>query len=137
MTCSQDGSIRTFDTRRLEHSTIIYESRSPILRILPSPTYYLSAFGVDKKLLVFDLRMPREVLEEFQCNSELIGMGWSDEETLFVGLNSGQILLKRIMNGSWVACDGDPVNGLSVCRSIGNGCCLSYTAGKTLTSIDY
>jgi len=58
-----DGSVRMFDLRSLEHSTIVYESRNldPLLRLewnRQDPNY-LATFAVDsRRTVVLDIRVP-------------------------------------------------------------------------------
>ncbi|GMT08860.1 hypothetical protein PFISCL1PPCAC_157, partial [Pristionchus fissidentatus] len=58
-----DGSIRLFDLRHLEHSTIVYEdpARSPLVRIdwNKMDANYLATIAKDsKEIVIVDLRMP-------------------------------------------------------------------------------
>jgi len=58
-----DGSVRMFDLRSLEHSTIIYESPNldPLLRLAwnKQDAHYLSTFMVDsRRTIILDIRMP-------------------------------------------------------------------------------
>lgn len=61
--CGADGSIRMFDTRQLEHSTIIYEvpDKLPLLRIgwNSQDPNYLATFGMERNsILILDVRVP-------------------------------------------------------------------------------
>jgi len=58
-----DGSVRLFDLRNLEHSTIIYESpdMSPLLRLCwnRQDDYYLATMSTDStKAVILDIRVP-------------------------------------------------------------------------------
>jgi WD repeat-containing protein 68 len=58
-----DGSVRMFDLRSLEHSTIIYESQDlvPLLRLAwnRQDSNYLATFALDaSKVVVLDIRVP-------------------------------------------------------------------------------
>lgn len=62
-TCSADGSVRVFDTRRLEHCTVVYENPSakPMLRIAWNQvdSYYLAAISAESNdVVIFDVRYP-------------------------------------------------------------------------------
>eukprot|EP00011_Vannellida_sp_DIVA3-517-6-12_P014096 CAMPEP_0114612354 /NCGR_PEP_ID=MMETSP0168-20121206/4579_1 /TAXON_ID=95228 ORGANISM="Vannella sp., Strain DIVA3 517/6/12" /NCGR_SAMPLE_ID=MMETSP0168 /ASSEMBLY_ACC=CAM_ASM_000044 /LENGTH=322 /DNA_ID=CAMNT_0001823337 /DNA_START=173 /DNA_END=1138 /DNA_ORIENTATION=- len=61
--CGADGSVRTFDLRKLEHSTIIYEAPdfSPLLRVAwnKQDDNYLAVVCMDSaKAVVLDRRVP-------------------------------------------------------------------------------
>jgi len=58
-----DGSVRLFDLRNLEHSTITYESEglSPILRLAwnkKDPHYIATVVADSPKTIILDIRMP-------------------------------------------------------------------------------
>ena len=58
-----DGSVRMFDLRHLEHSTIIYEDpqHSSLLRLAWSKqnSYFLATFAVDSnEIIILDIRVP-------------------------------------------------------------------------------
>jgi WD repeat-containing protein 68 len=59
----EDGSVRHFDLRDLEHSTIIYESpdQSPLLRVAwnKQDPNYLATIMMDKnEVVILDIRVP-------------------------------------------------------------------------------
>jgi WD repeat-containing protein 68 len=61
--CGADGSVRMFDLRSLEHSTIIYESPKldPLLRLEwnKQDPNYLATFMVDsRRTIILDIRVP-------------------------------------------------------------------------------
>lgn len=61
-TCSSDGSVRLFDTRQLEHSTVQYESpvNNPILRVMWNRTdpNYLAVLTMDSpNISILDTRI--------------------------------------------------------------------------------
>lgn len=61
--CGADGSVRMFDLRSLEHSTIIYESPNldPLLRLEwnKQDPNYLATFMVDsRRTIILDIRVP-------------------------------------------------------------------------------
>merc|ERR1712238_43080 len=58
-----DGSLRMFDLRQLDHSTIIYESPglSPLLRLEwnKQDPNYIATFAVDsRRTIILDVRVP-------------------------------------------------------------------------------
>lgn len=62
-TCGADGSVRLFDLRSLEHSTILYESQglTPLLRISwnKQDPNYLATLSMDSnKIMILDIRSP-------------------------------------------------------------------------------
>ena len=65
--CGEDGSVRQFDLRDLEHSTIIYESpnNEPLLRVEwnKKNTFYLAAIQQNSNnVMILDLRSPMKVV---------------------------------------------------------------------------
>ena len=58
-----DGSVRLFDLRSLEHSTIIYESRDlmPLLRLSwnrQDPNYLATIMSDSPRTVILDIRVP-------------------------------------------------------------------------------
>lgn len=59
----EDGSVRHFDLRDLEHSTIIYESedQSPLLRVAwnkVDPNYLATIMMDSNYVIILDIRVP-------------------------------------------------------------------------------
>ena len=59
----EDGSVRHFDLRDLEHSTIIYESedQSPLLRVAwnkQDPNYLATIMMDSNQVIILDIRVP-------------------------------------------------------------------------------
>ncbi|PHH65374.1 hypothetical protein CDD81_2478 [Ophiocordyceps australis] len=106
VSCGQDGSVRMFDLRSLEHSTIIYEptgkedrgtdnggrvspsaaqqtmtSPPPLLRLATSPhdTHLLATFAVDSSTIrILDVRQPGQALLELRGHTGPINcLEWS------------------------------------------------------------
>ncbi|APA06802.1 hypothetical protein sscle_02g015720 [Sclerotinia sclerotiorum 1980 UF-70] len=107
VSCGADGSVRMFDLRSLEHSTIIYEPTSkddkdlspgggrisptlaqqtmsyapPLLRLAASPhdTHLLATFSQDSNIIrILDVRQPGQALLELQGHSAAINcIEWS------------------------------------------------------------
>lgn len=78
-----DGSVRMFDLRSLEHSTIIYESPdlSPLLRICwnKQDSNYLATFMLDgHKVVVLDIRVPSVPAAELRGHQTSVNsMTWA------------------------------------------------------------
>lgn len=69
-----DGSIRVFDLRNLEHSTIIYESQDgvPLLRLSwnKQDPNYVATFMMDSpKIIVLDVRVPSYPVAELSAHA--------------------------------------------------------------------
>ncbi|EPQ67457.1 Bgt-2321 [Blumeria graminis f. sp. tritici] len=107
VSCGADGSVRMFDLRSLEHSTIIYEPSSkdekdssanggrisptlaqqtmsyapPLLRLATSPhdTHLLATFSQDSKIIrILDVRQPGQALLELKGHAAAINcIEWS------------------------------------------------------------
>ncbi|KAK1922636.1 putative transparent testa glabra 1 protein [Papiliotrema laurentii] len=96
-----DGSLRAFDLRQLEHSTILYESpgSNPLARIAFSNTeqHMLACFGLDdSKTFILDMRSPGQPVAELMGHSAPLGaISWGggppDSES----------------GGGWIASCGD------------------------------
>lgn len=82
-----DGSMRLFDVRSLDHSTIVYESpeNRSLLRVNWNFTdpHYLSTFAINSsKAIIMDVRMPSVPASELKLpssNSEIVDIKWSPE----------------------------------------------------------
>jgi len=67
-----DGSVRVFDTRSLEHSTIVYESSRPLLRISANSrdANLFATFSADSSnVSVIDIRRPGAALEQLDAHA--------------------------------------------------------------------
>jgi WD repeat-containing protein 68 len=101
-----DGSLRAFDLRSLEHSTILYETpppknqpptgrppSSPLLRIAfnPSDPNYMSTFHQDgTDLQILDMRSPGAPVMEMRAHRAPINAaGWSSTESGLVATAGG------------------------------------------------
>ncbi len=82
-TVGADGSLRMFDLRSLEHSTIMYETPggSPLLRLSWNSldTNYLATFATDStKAVVLDTRMPALPVAELGGHTAAVnGVSWA------------------------------------------------------------
>eukprot|EP00796_Vickermania_ingenoplastis_P005473 gene5472-3947_t len=86
-TCSADGSVRLFDLRHMEHSTILYESakyQTPLLRIAwnRQDANYISTFGIDSpEAIIIDVRYPANPVTVLagRHSGPINGMAWSPQ----------------------------------------------------------
>lgn len=94
-----DGSLRAFDLRALEHSTILYETanQTPLARIAFSgkEQHMMACFGLEEqKVLILDMRSPGQPVAELVGHQGALGaIGWG------AGGNS--------TGGGWIASCGE------------------------------
>ncbi|KAH8885794.1 WD40 repeat-like protein [Thozetella sp. PMI_491] len=130
VSCGQDGSVRMFDLRSLEHSTIIYEPTGkddrdanggrisptlaqqtmsnppPLLRLATSPheTHLLATFAQDSNIIrILDVRQPGQALLELRGHGGALNcVEWSPlrRGTLASGGDDCQVLIWDLMNQS-------------------------------------
>jgi WD repeat-containing protein 68 len=126
VSCGADGSVRMFDLRSLEHSTIIYEPTEkneklmspgngspsapasawppPLLRISASPhdAHLLATFSQDSNIVrVLDVRQPGQALLELKGHSaSLNSVEWSPNRrgVLASGADDCLVLLWDLIN---------------------------------------
>jgi len=85
-----DGSVRMFDLRNLEHSTIIYESpdMSSLLRLCwnKQDDYYLATISMDSsKAIILDIRVPSLPAAELQGHSTCINaLAWAPHSSCHI-----------------------------------------------------
>jgi WD repeat-containing protein 68 len=63
----EGGSLRMFDKRNLDHSTIMYETNTPLVRLSWNATdpNYVATFSVDSnRVAVIDIRSPQKAMVE-------------------------------------------------------------------------
>ncbi|KAH7166293.1 WD40-repeat-containing domain protein [Dactylonectria macrodidyma] len=140
VSCGQDGSVRMFDLRSLEHSTIIYEPTGkeerdanggrisptlaqqtmanppPLLRLATSPhdTHLLATFAQDSNIIrILDVRQPGQALLELRGHGGSINsIEWSPlrRGTLASGADDCQVLIWDLLNSN-NPMGGPPLNG--------------------------
>merc|ERR1712137_1024085 len=86
-----DGSVRMFDLRSLEHSTIIYEnnSGSPLLRVAwnKQDDHYLAILSVDSpKAIILDKRVPSIPAAEIEghTSAPLNALSWAPHSSCHI-----------------------------------------------------
>jgi WD repeat-containing protein 68 len=96
-----DGSVRLFDQRNLDHSTIIYETNpsAPLLRVAWNKlnTNVIAAIALDTVgVITFDIRRPSVALKELSHNDSCINsICWSPHtrDNLLCGTSCGTALI--------------------------------------------
>ncbi|KAH8162820.1 hypothetical protein CIB48_g5425 [Xylaria polymorpha] len=147
VSCGQDGSVRMFDLRSLEHSTIIYEPTAkddrdgrisptlaqqtmsnapPLLRLATSPhdTHLLATFAQDSNIIrILDVRQPGQALLELRGHGGSVNsVEWSPgrRALLASGGDDSQVLLWDLMNSTPTA--GPSPNGSGGGRQAPHAC---------------
>eukprot|EP00002_Diphylleia_rotans_P035587 TRINITY_DN7780_c0_g3_i1.p1 TRINITY_DN7780_c0_g3~~TRINITY_DN7780_c0_g3_i1.p1 ORF type:complete len:333 (-),score=53.06 TRINITY_DN7780_c0_g3_i1:330-1328(-) len=100
-TVGADGSLRLFDLRSLEHSTIMYESMhyTPLLRLSwnPQDPNFIATLQMDsRKLIVIDLRMPSIPVVELQGHTRSINtVCWAPNSACHIatGADDGYVFI--------------------------------------------
>ncbi|KAL7668926.1 hypothetical protein ACOME3_009607 [Neoechinorhynchus agilis] len=81
VTAGADGTIRFFDLRHLEHSTIIFEYRSALARVQWNrvDSNFLATFAVDSdEVIILDVRMPFTPLSKLNSHRGLLNaISWA------------------------------------------------------------
>ncbi|KAI9733032.1 MAG: hypothetical protein M1834_003577 [Cirrosporium novae-zelandiae] len=138
--CGADGSVRMFDLRSLEHSTIIYEPSEkpdkgsghsspttqqqtlthapPLLRLAASPhdAHMLATFSQDSNVIrVLDVRQPGQALLELRghgANVNCIEWSPSRRGTLASGADDCQVLIWDLLTQSTSSAPAAGPNGM-------------------------
>ncbi|KAL6929712.1 hypothetical protein ACO0SA_001116 [Hanseniaspora valbyensis] len=81
MTCGNDGSLRLFDLRTLDHSSILYEDseKRPLLSLEVNPldSNKILCFALNSKQLAYiDLRFEKNPLKKISINSNITSCLW-------------------------------------------------------------
>jgi WD repeat-containing protein 68 len=103
-----DGSVRLFDQRNLDHSTIIYETTptAPLLRVAWNKlnTNIIAAIALDSVgVITFDIRRPSTALKELVHNDSCINsICWSPHtrDNLLCGTSCGTALIWDMKDSS-------------------------------------
>jgi WD40 repeat protein len=92
---SEDGSLRLFDTRDLDHSTILYEDSVPLLRVtwLESQPNLIATLAADRTdILLFDIRKSGFLAGVIRLGPALPNaIAWSASGSLAVGMSDGSV----------------------------------------------
>jgi WD repeat-containing protein 68 len=100
-TVGADGSLRMFDLRMLEHSTIMYETQGgvPLLRLSWNTldTNYIATFAADSsKAVVLDVRMPSQPVADLGGHTAAVnGIMWAPHSACHIvtGADDAQALI--------------------------------------------
>jgi len=85
-----DGSVRMFDLRSLEHSTIIYESQdlTPLLRLAwnkQDPNYLATIMMDSSKTIILDIRVPSLPAAELSGHMACVtGIAWAPHSSCHI-----------------------------------------------------
>jgi len=84
-----DGSVRMFDLRSLEHSTIIYEStETPLLRLgwnKQDPNYLATVVMDASKVVILDIRVPSLPVAELQGHNACVNaLAWAPHSSCHI-----------------------------------------------------
>ena len=85
-----DGSIRHFDLRDLEHSTILYESKDgrPLLRLAwnKQDTAYLATITLDSSVVtILDMRVPMVPVATLSGHSQCVNsIAWAPHSSCHI-----------------------------------------------------
>eukprot|EP00823_Brevimastigomonas_motovehiculus_P004066 TRINITY_DN2605_c0_g1_i1.p1 TRINITY_DN2605_c0_g1~~TRINITY_DN2605_c0_g1_i1.p1 ORF type:complete len:368 (-),score=101.76 TRINITY_DN2605_c0_g1_i1:20-1123(-) len=88
--CGADGSVRMFDLRSLEHSTIIYESNElvPLLRLCwnKQDHNYLATFLMEQnQVVILDIRAPSVPVAELQGHTQCVNaVSWAPHSSCHI-----------------------------------------------------
>lgn len=89
-TVGADGSVRIFDLRHLEHSTIIYEdaAKSPLLRLAwnKQDPNYLATMAMDStEVIILDIRMPCQAVAHLNNHRACVnGLAWAPHSSCHI-----------------------------------------------------
>ena len=128
-TVGADASLRVFDLRTLEHSTILYESpdNMPLLRLAwnkQDPNYVAAILANSNKSIILDVRQPSSPVAELRGHLAAInGIAWAPHSAYHICTCSddGQALIWDITAAPKVI--EEPV--------------LAYSAGKEINQVQW
>ncbi|KAK3719537.1 hypothetical protein LTR37_004395 [Vermiconidia calcicola] len=102
VSCGADGSVRMFDLRSLEHSTIIYEPAEKSDKASPHDAHLLATFASDSNLIrILDVRQPGTALLELrghQANLNTLEWNPSRRGMLASGADDSLVLVWDLLN---------------------------------------
>eukprot|EP00767_Chilomastix_cuspidata_P002381 gnl/Chilomastix_cuspidata/2507.p1 GENE.gnl/Chilomastix_cuspidata/2507~~gnl/Chilomastix_cuspidata/2507.p1 ORF type:complete len:331 (+),score=155.58 gnl/Chilomastix_cuspidata/2507:37-1029(+) len=79
--CSRDKSVRFFDLRALDHSTMLFEAAAPVLRVQwnrANPNYIGALVNESAKMVILDIRFPVvPVMELFGHSGAINSFCWA------------------------------------------------------------
>ena len=126
-----DGSVRLFDIRELDHSTIIYETKdqSPITKIAwnEKNNSFIAALSYEKNIIyIFDSRMTNVNLVELKLHkAPVTGMVWSpNSQTQICSVSEDKnVIISNVQNDSNQSnnvCYGAPheINNVAWCSTL-------------------
>lgn len=82
-TAGADGSIRLFDVRNLEHSTILYDNQNqiPFVRLTwnrMDPNFIATVMMDNNKVTILDIRYPSSIYQELCGHSNYVNsLSWA------------------------------------------------------------
>ncbi|KAK9724914.1 hypothetical protein RND81_05G108100 [Saponaria officinalis] len=136
---SADGSVRVFDLRDKEHSTIVYESPepdTPLLRLAwnKRDLRYMATILMDSnKVVVLDIRSPTMPVAELERHSASVNaVAWAPQSGTHIcsAGDDGQALIWEVPN---VAGAGEGTSGVGV----GVDPVLMYSAGSEINQLQW
>lgn len=89
-TAGKDGSVRMFDLRELEHSTIMYESRNraPLLRVAwneQDPNFLATVESEARYTTIVDIRMPAQPVSKLPGHGAAVtAMAWAPHSSCHI-----------------------------------------------------
>lgn len=126
-----DGSVRLFDQRNLDHSTIIYEapSASPLLKLAWNRVnnYYISTIAMDNPgVILIDIRRPSVALAALDQHGSVVNsIAWAPHSRnhLICGTNDGNALIWNVAEDTTInrkqSVRADPAQDAAGAESMG------------------
>ncbi|KAF8686694.1 hypothetical protein HU200_043527 [Digitaria exilis] len=137
---SADGSVRVFDLRDKEHSTIIYESGSaptPLVRLgwnKQDPRYMATIIMDSPKVVVLDIRYPTlPVVELHRHHAPVNAIAWAPHSSCHI-CTAGDDMQALIWDLSSM---GTGSNGAAAAAEGGLDPILAYTAGAEIEQLQW
>lgn len=96
MTSGKDGSLRLFDLRVLDHSSILYEdsNKSPLtnIEINPLDSNKILCFSTSDQITFIDLRYEKSPIKQYNLNSHITSCLWMDNGLDFLVGDSNNLI---------------------------------------------